>query len=493
MDGMNRSVRASEEDSLRILNAIVFYPRGGSAQALRYLARALVDRGHSVQVVSGSWKEAGRHSDAEVFYKGLSLVEVDYTEAIRGFEADLDPMSDQFDAPLAPSYEDKPGVPDRVFYRVSRTEMRHLVESWRAVLAKVTDDFRPHVAHLHHLNHLHLAAASLPAMRTTPKVAHLHGTEMKMLEEMKTLSDPDGRVVDWDENLRAAAAGMDHFIAVSPDNVARAKQLLGLDDEALSSIPSGVDTNLFRPQGWSPEERISFLEELLVKSPRGWDESGVVGSISYSRQALKAFIDEEGKLKPILMFVGRFLGFKRVPLLIEAVARANRAFARLGYEEPPYNLLVCGGIPGEWEGDHPQAVARRLGTNNVFFCGWLSHETVAKGLNLADVMVAPSYYEPLGLVFLEAMATGIPVIATRSGGPLSFVVGEGDTANGWFSKVDDAESLTGAIMESVANESERRRRGRNAQEHVTVYYSWHSIAERFERVYRELLAAKITR
>ncbi len=323
---MSRSIRARDSDSLRILMAIVFYPRGGSAQVVRYLARELIEHGHSVQVVSGSWKDSP-DSNASVFYEGLPLVEMDYTEAVRGFEADLDPMSEQFSAPLAPSYEDKPGVPDRVYYRVSRTEMRHLVERWRALLAGVIDDFRPHIAHLHHLNHLHMAAASTAAMMTTAKVAHLHGTELKMLEEMKTLSDPDGRVIHWDRNLRNAAVGMNHFITISPDNVARAKELLGLDDEALSVIPNGVDINLFKPQSWSPNQKISFLEELLVKSPRGWDESGAVGSISYSTQEMEAFLDREGRLKPILMFVGRFLGFKRVSLLIEAVARANRVFA----------------------------------------------------------------------------------------------------------------------------------------------------------------------
>lgn len=469
--------------------AIVFYPRGGSAQVVRYLARELIKQGHKVQVVSGSWKDSPG-SDASVFYEDLPLVEMDYTEAVRGFEADFDPMSEQFAAPLAPSYEDKPGVPDRVYYRVSKTEMRHLVESWRALLAGVTNAFRPHIAHLHHLNHLHLAAASTAEMMTTAKVAHLHGTELKMLEEMKTLSDPDGRVIHWDRNLRYAALGMDHFISISSDNVARAKELLGLEDEALSFIPNGVDVNLFKPQSWSPQRKMSFLEELLVKSPRGWDESGAVGSISYSTQEMEAFFDQEGRLKPILMFVGRFLGFKRVPLLIEAVARANRVFAGIGYEQPPYNLLVCGGIPGEWEGDHPHTVARRLRANNVFFCGWLSHDILARGLNLADVMVAPSYYEPFGQVFLEAMATGIPVITTRSGGPLGFVVSEGDRANGWFSKVDDPESLTGAIIESVSNDSERRRRGRNALKLVTVSYSWSGIAKRFERMYRERLAAE---
>ncbi len=72
--------------------ANVFYPRGGSAQVVRYLARELIEQGHKVQVVSGSWKDSP-DSDASVFYEGLPLVEMDYTEAVRGFEADFDPMS----------------------------------------------------------------------------------------------------------------------------------------------------------------------------------------------------------------------------------------------------------------------------------------------------------------------------------------------------------------------------------------------------------------
>jgi len=52
---------------------IVFYPRGGSAQVVRYLARALTERGHAVTVVSGSVKGAEAGSDARDFYSGLPL------------------------------------------------------------------------------------------------------------------------------------------------------------------------------------------------------------------------------------------------------------------------------------------------------------------------------------------------------------------------------------------------------------------------------------
>src|SRR5207244_6355813 len=128
-----------------------------------------------------------------------------------------------------------------------------------------------------------------------------------------------------------------------------------------------------------------------------------------------------------------------------------------------FNLLNCGGVPGEWEGEHPYTTARRLGLTNVFFCGWLPHEDLAEVLNIADVFVAPSENEPFGLVFLEAMASGAPVIASRSGGPLSFVVEDGDKANGWFCEEDDPVSLTRVIIESISNQAERRRRGRNAR------------------------------
>ena len=481
---------APDPARLKILMALVFYPRGGSAQVVRYLARALTDLGHTVQVVSGSLKGSDPTNDATTFFGGLPLVEVDYTEAARGFAGGLNPMSNQFSTPFHPSYEDKPDVPDRVFYKVTRREMDHLVASWRNVLSEVTRSFQPNVAHLHHLNHLHLAAARLPGLTGATKIAHLHGTELKMLEDMKARADdPAGQVSMWDGELRGVAAGMQHFVAISPDNVKRAIEVLGIEEERVSVIPNGVDVHLFKPRNWSIQRKLAHLEKLLVRSPRGWDESGVVGSVRYDRASLDAFLDPSRRLKPLLVFVGRFLGFKRLPLLLEAVARANRLLTNERQGESPFNLLILGGVPGEWEGEHPYTTATRLGLHNVFFCGWLPHEELADAFNLGDVFVAPSYFEPFGQVFLEGMATGLPVIATRSGGPLSFVAEDGEKANGWMSDVDDAESLAQVIAASVSSESERRRRGRNGLELVRADYSWPKIAGKFEALYRRLLAA----
>jgi glycosyltransferase involved in cell wall biosynthesis len=177
------------------------------------------------------------------------------------------------------------------------------------------------------------------------------------------------------------------FIAISPDNVRRAVHL-GLPVESVSFIPNGVDTSLFRPNTLSAEARMDLLEDLLVRSPQGWDESGVAGSIGYERDDLHAFEERTGRHKALLLFAGRFLAFKRLPLLLEAVAKVAGAYLGQGCEEPPFNLLVCGGVPGECEGEHPHTLARRLGLKNVFFTGWLPWAPHV--LNFADVFVAPT-------------------------------------------------------------------------------------------------------
>jgi len=66
---------------------IVFYPRGGSAQVVRYLSRALTERGHDVTVASGSLRGAEAGADARDFYSGLPPLEVDYTEAVKSWRS----------------------------------------------------------------------------------------------------------------------------------------------------------------------------------------------------------------------------------------------------------------------------------------------------------------------------------------------------------------------------------------------------------------------
>ena len=472
---------------MKILMSHIFYPRGGSAQVARYLSRALIDLGHEVRLITGTLHDGDPQHDANVFFEDIPLTVVDYTDAWRGFEQGEDPLSDKWKVPFHPSYEDKPGVPDRVFYKLTDAEYAALLRCWTGVFEGVREHFHPDLIHLHHLTHAHVAAAQL--FPSVPKLTQLHGTEIKMLEHLDESSKDSGSPNELSHLGRGilsdAVDATNHFAAISPDVCERAIARLAIDGKHITTIPNGVDTSLFQPLDWSPYEKWSFLRKILVEEPQGWDESGVPGSVQYDQSDIERLRDKSGNLRPLVIFVGRFLDFKRVPLLLRAVSQVNQLFD--SSNNPPFNLLVWGGMPGEWEGEHPHTVARSLDLLNVFFCGWLPHDALSEGLNVADVLVAPSYNEPFGQVYIEAMATGVPVIATRSGGPLDFVVDTGPRANGWFCEVDDVDSLATTLHQVLMNETERKRRGTNALALIRGEYDWKEIARRYDEVYKHVI------
>ena len=472
---------------MKILMSHIFYPRGGSAQVARYLSRALIELGHEVRLITGTLHDGDPQHDANVFFEDIPLTVVDYTDAWRGFEQGEDPLSDKWQVPFHPSYEDKPGVPDRVFYKITDAEYTALLRCWTGVFEDVKEHFHPDLLHLHHLTHAHVAAAQL--FPSVPKLTQLHGTEIKMLEHLDESSKDSGSPNELSHLGRGilsdAVDATNHFAAISPDVCERAIARLAIDGKHITTIPNGVDTSLFQPLDWSPYEKWSFLRKILVEEPQGWDESGVPGSVQYDQSDIEKLRDKSGDLRPLVIFVGRFLDFKRVPLLLRAVSQVNQLFDSSNH--PPFNLLVWGGMPGEWEGEHPHTVARSLDLSNVFFCEWLPHDALSEGLNVADVLVAPSYNEPFGQVYIEAMATGVPVIATRSGGPLDFVVDTGPRANGWFCEVDDVDSLATTLHQVLMNETERKRRGTNALALIRGEYDWKEIARRYDEVYKHVI------
>jgi glycosyltransferase involved in cell wall biosynthesis len=171
-------------------------------------------------------------------------------------------------------------------------------------------------------------------------------------------------------------------------------------------------------------------------------------------------------------------------MLIRAYARARQRFER------PAPLVVWGGFPGEWEGQHPADAAREAGADGIFFVGWRGHTDLPDGLACADVMVAPSAREGFGQMLVEAMACGLPVIATRSGGPVSFVNTDPSRPNGWMLHPDDEYGLVEALVEAVNDEQARRERGAAAYAQVRRTHTWDAVATRFGALYEELVTSR---
>src|ERR687897_3062636 len=113
----------------RVVMGLIFFPRGGSAQVVRYLARSLPDAGWDPTIACGSLGPPGVQSNAATFFGGLDVRPVDYTAAA----AAPDPMA--ADPPFHPSFEDRAGAPDRVFARLDDAAFEHQVATWSRQLA----------------------------------------------------------------------------------------------------------------------------------------------------------------------------------------------------------------------------------------------------------------------------------------------------------------------------------------------------------------------
>jgi glycosyltransferase involved in cell wall biosynthesis len=446
---------------MRAVMGLLFFPRGGSAQVARYLARSLPAAGWDVTLACGSLGAPGEPSHAQTFFSGVDVRPLDYTAAAVA----PDPLA----AGFHPSFEDRPDAPDRVFGRVGEADYERLVAVWQRQLADA-GAADADVLHLHHLTPINEAAErSFPGV---PRIGHLHGTELLMLREIDEGPPPGWEhAAEWAERMRRWAGGCERLLVLSPDAVRRVPGLLGVDPDRVVWAPNGFDPEGFDRRPVEGAARLAHWRRWLVDEPRGWDETGVPGSVAYADVQLAPFAGA------VLLYVGRFTEVKRVGLLIRAHARARERFER------PAALVLLGGFPGEWEGEHPLQTVRATGDPDVFLAGWRGHDDLPDGLNAADLLVLPSVREQFGAVIVEAMACGLPALAVDAWGPAE-IVEAGET--GWLVAPDDQEDMADALVEAVNDDAERRRRGERAYEVARGRYSWPALAHGLAAVYGEV-------
>jgi glycosyltransferase involved in cell wall biosynthesis len=337
------------------------------------------------------------------------------------------------------------------------------VAAWGAALETAAGDGID-LLYLHHLTPLNEAAARV--LPQVPVIGHVHGTELLMLEEIEQ-GPPVGweHAQEWAARLRRWAAQCRRIVVNDRGGLTRAAELLGLEEERFACIPNGFDTT-FVP---GEVDRRAHWHRHLVERPRGWLPGGAPGSVAYRDQDLEAL---DGT---VLLAVGRFTEVKRLPLLIEAFAEAQTAFDKRAA------LVLIGGYPGEWEGEHPAEAIARSGARDVFLAGWHGHGELPQFLQAGDLLVHASLREQFGQVLVEAMACGQPVIAVNRGGPASIV---DDPATGWLVEPDDRAALAAAMVAAVNDAADRRQRGARARDEALAHYSWSHIGNEMAELVR---------
>jgi len=247
-----------------------------------------------------------------------------------------------------------------------------------------------------------------------------------------------------DEEARIVGA-VDRIVAATTVERTHLVQHYGADPSRIAVIPCGVDTNLFLP-----------------------------GDQAAARAALE--LDDQ----PRLLYVGRLAPIKGLETLLDAMARLRASGT-------PVHLSIVGGDADEPLNGHEGALRARLARldlgGTVTFVGAQPQERLRAWYVAADTTVLPSHYESFGMVALEAMACGIPVVASRVGG-LQTTVRDGVT--GLLVRESDPAALAGALDRLLGDPDLRFRLGREGVQWA-ARHRWPCIAEAVCREYAALV------
>jgi D-inositol-3-phosphate glycosyltransferase len=242
-----------------------------------------------------------------------------------------------------------------------------------------------------------------------------------------------------DEEVRLAS-DVDHIVATCSDEVFELIRL-GADARRITVVPCGVDTQLFSHTGARVPRRAGSARVLMA---------------------------------------GRLVERKGISDVIDALPALPNA-----------ELLVAGGPPSSELRDDPEACrllasarARRV-PNRVRLLGQVDHDRLPALMRSADVVACTPWYEPFGIVPLEAMACGVPVVASAVGGLVDTVV---DGVTGIQVPPRRPDAIARALEVLLTDPNRRAAMGRAGAKRARARYTWDRVAASTHEVYRRVLA-----
>ena len=194
----------------------------------------------------------------------------------------------------------------------------------------------------------------------------------------------------------------------------------------------------------------------------------------FRRTDARNHLDRLGVKTPYVLFVGRITDQKGIFHLIDA-AKALPAGVQ---------VVLCASAPDTPEIEERLRRAVAVQPNVLWINEMVKHEVVVQLYSHAAVFCCPSVYEPFGIINLEAMACETAVVASAVGGILEVVV-DGET--GILVPPAKADALVAALTRLLNDPDTRRRMGQAGRRRVEAQFSWASVAERTERVYRDAI------
>jgi glycosyltransferase involved in cell wall biosynthesis len=314
------------------------------------------------------------------------------------------------------------------FYELTDAQIQAYVQAWSQAINEAITQFQPDVIHAHHV-----WVTSYVAHETAlPYVISCHGTDL-----MGFNKGPRYR------KMALAAANNAHgIIAISRQVKTKAIETYQLPDEKVHLVWNGFGAEHFK-----------VLPEV-------------------TKEVVLADFGLTGADKPLISFVGKFTDFKGIDVLLKAAAIYEEAL-------PGVQTIIAG--HGElWSEMH--SLRRELKLRGINFLGHQPQREIARIYNAADVSIVSSRVEPFGLVAIEALACGTPVVATNAGGLPDFI----NEDVGALVPVDDPGSLAAAIISEIGN-STKHTKGRYASQYARDNFTWAQQVAKMIKLYESAL------
>ncbi len=345
------------------------------------------------------------------------------------------------DFPGSPSYEEMDGIK---VYRAS-TELGHpnfltwvlmfnhfLSKRMADVVQKVDFD----VMHVHDW----LAAFSGITFKhyvKKPMILTVHSTEVGRAQGLHSPDSFSINGIEWWSNYEA-----DRVIVCSQSMKNEICSHFNLPPDKVDVIPNAIDATKYQ----IPVDRGAVRQRYGV----GWGEK-------------------------LILCVGRLVPQKGIEYFIRAIPIIARRY-------PEAKFVIVG---EGWSRDILEAEARASGhQRKIQFTGFASDKEVIELMTSADVLVVPSIYEPFGIVALEGMATGVPVVASKVDG-LSEVIEHERT--GIFVYPRSPDSIAWGIHRVLSDPDHAKWLTENAKDKLHKAYSWEAVAMKTVDVYRKVV------
>ncbi len=319
------------------------------------------------------------------------------------------------------------------FANLTPNQLKMYTDAFTRAIDKEIETFQPDIIHGQHVWIL----PSLACGKNIPLILTAHGTDLMGFDK-------------WPELRPYAKRAMDEcfaVISISKDNCALIEERFPEHKDKIVMMRNGYDPSIFYPEKTDVDA--------LMK------DHGIEKK------------DYEGR--KIVSFAGKLTGFKGVDVLLEAV--------KLYEDKKPETITLIVGNGEEWDKLHRQAESLQL--KSVHFFGNVDQSELRKVYNAADVNLVPSRREPFGLVAIEAMACGAPVIATNQGGLPDFV----NESVGGLVEVEDAQGLANKILEVLTRKEGKEREEWCAQiaKYARNHYAQDTIIRELENLYQKAI------